>query len=315
MSPDDLEQIAATWLAREDRGLGDEEQRVMQAWLNESSLNRVAYLRLKAVWRQADRLAALRVPGRASAGVQASALSYWKLMAASLLLLALGATGTVYWRDRPPAVQTYATAVGNTQQVRLADGSRIELNTNSRVRTEVTSTSRTATLDSGEAFFDIVHDEKRPFVVYAGNRRITDLGTRFSVYRNGDDVRVTVQEGRVRVDLLGRQRNNTPVVVTGGHAVIAHDAETLLVAKSPQDIRNDLSWRTGVLVFNQQLLAEAADQFNRYNHQQIMVEGRARKIRIGGSFKADNVAGFTSLLHQGFGLTVSKRGDDIVVSR
>ena len=54
-------------------------------------------------------------------------------------------------------------------------------------------------LASGEAYFDVVHDASRPFTVYAGNRRITDIGTKFSVFRNGDDVRVTVREGRVRV--------------------------------------------------------------------------------------------------------------------
>ena len=43
-----------------------------------------------------------------------------------------------------------------------------------------------------------------PSSVYAGNRRITDLGTKFSVFRNGDDVRVTVREGRVQVDMLDR---------------------------------------------------------------------------------------------------------------
>jgi len=68
-------------------------------------------------------------------------------------------------------------------------------------------------------------------------------------------------------------------------------------------------------VFHQQTLAEAAEQFNRYNSRQIFVEGSARKIRIGGSFRADNVDVFVLLLHRGFGLSVSNQGDRIVVSR
>jgi transmembrane sensor len=315
MSVEQLERIAAEWLAREDRGLDAQQHAAMQAWLAEATLNRVTYLRLKAVWNQADRLAALRVPGRDLYPQPSWLASHDRLLAAACLLLALAGAGTFHVLNRAPEPQTYATQVGGSQQVRLADGSRMELNTNTRVRAEVTSTSRTVTLDSGEAYFDVVHDEKRPFVVYAGNRRITDLGTRFSVYRKNDDVRVTVQEGRVRVDVLGSPAISSPVVAEGGHAVIARGAETLLIAKSPKDISNDLSWRGGMLVFNQQTLSEVAEQFNRYNNQQIVVEGGARRIRIGGSFRQDNVAGFAALLHQGFGLTVSRRGDDIIVSR
>jgi transmembrane sensor len=315
MSVEQLERTAAAWLAREDRGLDAQEQAAMQAWLAETSLNRVTYLRMKAVWNQADRLAALRVPGRDLYPRPSWLASHGRLLAAAGLLLALAGAGAFHLLNRQPVPQIYATQVGGSQQVRLADGTRMELNTDTRVRAEVTSTSRTVTLDSGEAYFDVVHDEKRPFTVYAGNRRITDLGTRFSVYRKNDDVRVTVQEGRVRVDVLNNPAIASPVVAEGGHAVIAHGAETLLIAKSSRDIANDLSWRGGMLVFNQQTLSEVAEQFNRYNNQQIVVEGGARRIRIGGSFRQDNVAGFAALLHQGFGLTVSRRGDDIIVSR
>ena len=63
--------------------------------------------------------------------------------------------------------------------------------------------------------------------------------------------------------------------------------------------------RSGMLVFSQQTLGEAADQFNRYNNKKIVVDGAARRIRIGGSFKADNVDVFVLLLHRGFGLSVA----------
>ena len=88
-----------------------------------------------------------------------------------------------------------------------------------------------------------------------------------------------------------------------------------MASKPDQEISNDLSWRRGVLVFNQQTLADAAEQFNRYNSRHILVEGSARKIRIGGRFKADNVDVFVQLLHRGFGLSVNEQGDKIVVSR
>ena len=319
MSADDTEMMAAAWLAREDRDLTVEEAMELQHWLASSTLNRVAYLRLKASWQRADRLSALKNPASIGelSNVQAGLLARPRLLAAIaaslLLMVAAGAIGWQLWRA--PSEQVFATAVGKMQAVRLADGSRMELNTNTRVRTDVTAARRIITLDSGEAYFDVVHDAARPFVVYAGNRRITDLGTKFSVFRNGDDVRVTVREGRVKVDVLDRPAVDAPVVAEAGHTVMAKGSETLVFAKPDTDITSGLAWRSGMLVFNQQTLAEAAEQFNRYNSRKIVIEGNARRIRIGGSFKADNVEVFVLLLHRGFGLSVDNQGTRIVVSR
>jgi transmembrane sensor len=314
MSADETEKLAADWLAREDRGLAAEEADARDLWLNASSLNMVAYLRLKAGWQRADRLAALKSPSRTDLPRRSLVAPALAVAAALLVLVAGGAW--LYWpRPAEPQPQHYATAIGQRQEVRLADGTRVELNTNTRVHASVTATRRTVTLEEGEAYFDVVHDAARPFVVYAGNHRITDLGTKFSVFRNGDDVRVTVREGRVKVEILGQASGSAPVVTEAGHQLVTKNSESLLLAKPDAEIADALSWRDGVLVFNQQTLAEAAEQFNRYNSRQIFVEGSARRIRIGGSFKADNVDVFVLLLHRGFGLSVSNQGDRIVVSR
>ncbi|HXB52979.1 MAG TPA: FecR domain-containing protein [Rhizomicrobium sp.] len=312
MSADEIEMIAADWLAREDRGLTVEERNRMELWLEHSSRHKVAYLRLKASWYRADRLAALKAP----APLLHPSKPRWiapAAIAASFLVLAAGGAAW-FWRTPAPSVQSYATAVGQRQALRLADGTQIELDTNTHLRADLNGKSRTVTLDSGEAFFDVVHDASRPFTVYAGNRRITDIGTKFSVFRDGDDVRVVVKEGQVKIEQIG-QPQAVPLLAQAGHEIIAKGSETLLAGKPDQEISNDLSWRRGVLVFNQQTLADAAEQFNRYNNRHILVEGSARKIRIGGRFKADNVDVFVQLLHRGFGLSVNEQGDKIVVSR
>jgi len=313
MSADELENLAASWLAREDRGLTSDEATALESWLAASTLNRVAYLRLKGAWQRADRLSALNGP-ELSHPVPARFLARRPLVALAAALLVAVGTGGWYFSHQPKE-QVFATAVGKAQAVTLADGSRMELNTDTRVRTDMTAARRVVTLESGEAYFEVVHDAHRPFVVYAGNRRITDLGTKFSVFRNGDDVRVTVREGRVKVDVLSGPAVDAPVVAEAGDMVVAKGSETLVSAKPDSDISRDLSWREGMLVFNQQTLAEAADQFNRYNTRKIMVEGNARRIRIGGSFKADNVDVFVMLLHRGFGLSVDDQGKRILISR
>src|SRR5471030_2133191 len=252
MSADETEMTAAAWLGREDRGLTAEEQDALALWLEQSILHKVAYLRLKAAWQRADRLAALKSPAPVVHGQSGFRPLTLLAIAASIALL-LGADA--YFTRHAPAGQNYATDIGRMQAVRLADGTQVELNTNTRLHADVTGASRTVRLDSGEAYFDVVHDASRPFTVYAGNRRITDLGTKFSVFRNGDDVRVTVREGRVQVDVLGGQAANAPVVAQAGHMVMAKGDEALVLARNDGDIENGLSWRSGMLVFNQQTLA------------------------------------------------------------
>lgn len=315
MSADEIEQLASLWLAREDRGLSAAEQDALAQWLSASSLNRVAYLRLKSAWQRSERLAALkRPPMREPVPVGTWSRLRVPVLAAAMVLALLGA-GWVWMQPGNGEGQVFATGVGQIQAYQLADGTRMELNTNTRLRATVTARTRIVTLDYGEAYFDVTHDARHPFTVQAGNRRITDLGTKFSVLRNDENLRVLVREGKVQVAMQPGQAGPAPIVAEAGHAVIAQGAETMVFAKPQREIDGDLGWRGGMLVFDQLPLTRVAEEFNRYNTKHIEVEGNARKIRIGGSFKADNVDGFLQLLRQGFGLSVNDRGDRIVVSR
>ncbi len=169
-------------------------------------------------------------------------------------------------------------------------------------------------LERGEAYFDVVHDPKRPFVVIAGDRQIVDIGTKFSVRREGDQVKVLVSEGQVRVDVPSEKRQSASVLVKANDAVIAKAGETLVMKKAQRAVNEDLAWRSGLLVFDQQTLADAAAQFNRYSVKQIIVKGEARNLRIGGSFRINNVSAFSQLIREGFGLSVTETDDTIVIS-
>lgn len=309
----DIEEKAASWLAREDCGLDAAGRAQLEAWLNEDTGRRVVYLRLKGAWRRADRLAALKAPSlprrpKASAGT-------WRLgrrVFAGAVALAAACALVLYLY--PPGGNIYETGVGQQKTIRLSDGTQIELNTDTQLRTDVTAKVRTVTLDRGEAFFDVVHNPARPFVVLAGNRRIVDLGTRFSVRRDGNNIEVLVAYGRVRVDVLGAHGYTSTVLAQTGDAVLTKGGEALVTRKTSQTIKDALQWRKGVLVFNQETLADVADEFNRYNRKQMVVVGDARDIRLGGRFRADNLDAFTTLIRKGLGLKVRNKDDKIIVS-
>jgi transmembrane sensor len=237
-----------------------------------------------------------------------------RIAAAMLVTVAAGGwLGWQYTQERQDA--HYATAVGARQSIALPDGSMLTLNTATQVRTAVNGSGRKVWLDDGEAYFDIAHDSKRPFVVIAGARRITVLGTRFLVRRQGAQVSVMVEEGRVQIAAAAGEKGGESTVLTRNQAAVASASSVLVMSKAPKQIDDELSWRQGRLVFDQTTLGDAAIQFNRYNTQKLVIADPAiAATRIGGSFDAGNVDGFVALLKQGFGLSVQHSGNEIRIS-
>jgi transmembrane sensor len=329
-----IEARAAAWIAERDRlqehgGWTAEREAALQDWLAASTAHRVAYLRLHQAWQRADRLGACRPLPEAAARPAAGAwrpsrhapAAAWAARAAGVAVLGLALAGL--WsltRDESasgaPAVaqaeQAHATAKGERATMSMADGSRLTLNTATRLRTALTASSRTVWLDEGEAHFEVARDARRPFVVQAGEQRVTVLGTRFSVRREGQRLRVSVLEGRVRVQ---PERNQRGAVLNGGDLALVEPDHVIVARRTARQLQDELAWLDGKLVFDQATLGEVAQEFNRYNRRPLVIDDEAvAGIRVGGAFDVHNVEGFARLLHTGFGLEVSVQAEQIRVA-
>ncbi len=314
-SVEDIENKAVHWiLAQERPDWNDEGARARDAWLEERTEHRVTYLYLKSVWNRADRLAVLREPGLRPMRPSPYRRNAWlKRIAASVLVLAIGGAVAVYMLR--PVRTTFETPVGAHETVHLSDGSTMELNTDTAVRATIDKKQRKVVLDRGEAYFQVTHDSARPFVVVAGNRRITDLGTKFSVRRNGDDVVVVVTEGKVRVEKLNSPSPD-PILAKRDMQVLATADNTITAVRTPQQVANGLGWRQGLLIFNQETLADVAIEFNRYNQKKLVIaDDDVGHTQIGGKFDATNVEAFGRLLREGFGLHVEETDNEVRVSQ
>jgi transmembrane sensor len=209
-----------------------------------------------------------------------------------------------------PSVGTFDTGIGGHRIVPLLDGSRIELNTATIVRTMISKKRRDVWLDRGEAFFDVAHIEGSAFVVHAGPRMITVVGTEFSVRRDGDKVTVAVVKGRVRVEDTTPGESRATITAAPGDVAIGLGPSTMVVSKPLAAVEDTLTWREGRLVFDGSSLAEVADDFNRYNRQQLLIsDPSVAAIRISGTFKASNVEAFVRLLKEAYGLKVESTAD------
>src|SRR6202035_2168216 len=101
---------------------------------------------------------------------------------------------------RPGSAGHYETATGERLAFTLNDGSQVTLDTQSELKVSFSSAERSVRLTRGQAFFEVAKDAKRPFVVEVNNRRFVAVGTAFDVRVDGDQVRVTMVEGTVRVE-------------------------------------------------------------------------------------------------------------------
>lgn len=333
-----IEQQAADWLARKDsEHWSEQDQCALNTWIDESTSHRLAYLRLKNLWQRADRLHSLRPQATATASLQTSSLLVtetqqpaagwiesistaandfpWRSLAAAFIVCTCAAFLMFAPSDRHKAEFTYATAVGKRQAVTLTDGSHLTLNTNTKMAINLGAQARHVRLEQGEAFFEVVHDATRPFTVDAGKSRITVLGTKFSVKRNGDQVSVLVKEGRVKVEPLS-SGNTTTATIGRNDELVAANNSFIVAKKSEEQVVNQLSWRQGQLAFDQVTLGQAASEFNRYNQQKLIIaDTEVAKITIGGRFESNNVVSFARLLHEGLGLQVETHANEIRVTR
>ncbi len=294
------------------------DEAALVAWLAESSANRIAYWKLEAAWDRTKRIVALK-PARRSARLVEMGRRIWPVLAratAALALVCAGGAAAFYYSHRPPQEQTYATTVGGHETLALDDGSRIELNTDTSIRIAMTGKSRKVWLDRGEAYFEIHHDGARPFVVTAGNARVTDLGTKFTVRREEKRLSVSLIEGRAELENGEAGDNARSAVLKPGDVAVATRDTVAITRKRDQVLKDALGWRRGVLVFEDTELSAAAQEFNRYNRKKVVVaDAYTAHLRIGGTFPSTNVDAFADAAEAILGLHVRYRSNDIVISR
>lgn len=129
-------------------------------------------------------------------------------------LLAVIAGG--WWLAGRAEIAEYRTIKGEQRTVMLSDGSRLILNTETSVTTELSMLTRTVVLHQGEALFVVAHDGRRPFKAEADNETVRDIGTRFAVRRDRKQVTVSVVEGSVEVQSARESASRQAAVLTAG---------------------------------------------------------------------------------------------------
>jgi transmembrane sensor len=229
----------------------------------------------------------------------------------------------------------FTTPVGGMKTIRLSDGSRVTLNTDTRIRVLLGKKERRVDLVKGEAFFEVAKDATDPFIVYAGDNRVRAIGTAFSVRRNSDDVEVVVAEGRVQLttapsllSTLEADRSRSGKVEDSATEAVAPSvaflragsiagktkSQVIVREQAALEAEEALRWRAGYIVFRNTTLEQAVAEFNRYNTRKILIEDPSiSTILIGGDFHPNNTEAFLALIQGGFPIRVEEDGDRVIL--
>jgi transmembrane sensor len=256
-----------------------------EVWLDQSPAHGRAYDEVEELWLAFDdtKPAAHVTPAPRTPPRRGS--SPWPWALAASLVLAVGA-GLWLSSSTAPAAEIYTTAKGATREIALADGSRVRLNTASRISVRLTRGERDVGIDEGEAAFDVAKDPRRPFVIAAGDRQITVVGTEFNVLRHDGRLTVTVRRGVVAVSTTGSGARRVADLTPG--LSLQHREGDAADLVAPGDPRQAFAWTQNQLVFADAPLSAVVEDLNRYFPTPIFVSPDAGRLRLTAAMQIDN---------------------------
>lgn len=326
---------AGVWIARLH---GDDCSSATEAgfreWLKADPMNERAFELSTDVWEDSANLRRVVPFAHEVAKTRSRRFRVLAPVALAAAALVLAVVWLVYW-----VPETVVTGVGEQRLLALEDGSRVFLNTATRVAVRYSEQRRLVELESGEALFDVAKDVNRPFIVQVGDRQIRAVGTSFVVRRDDEQLAVTLVEGKVSVkpapladsEKVPKGQDETKAAArlptaqrdaAGSAEIITLVAGQRLIIPASQIAQVDTvsvdkatAWRRGQVILDDTPLANAIMEMNRYNARKLVVENpKANDLIVNGLFQAGDSLSFANAVAQTYGLTVVEGQKEILLS-
>ena len=282
-------------------------------WLEADPANRQAYdrvedvdfelgdSRLKDIIAHREHASGLIQFGRPPVERHRIPISGWiagaALVAAALILV-------VFPHRSAPASIEFETHIGETKSVALSDGTKIDINTDTRIVVALDRSVRHVTLDHGEALFRVAKDSVHPFIVTVGDRDVRVVGTVFNIlYSNGTTI-VTVADGHVRV-LPNNTSVQTKAIALSPGDQLVHAEGTSASMVERIDPADALAWRQGYLIYRNAPLSKVVSDLGRYFPPPIsLADKTVASQRFSGVLRVDNESAILKQLSQFLPVTI-----------
>ena len=309
--------VAADWWLRLRAATATE--RTMEQWLAWTDEDISHLAAFERVTELATRLSALGEVSRAQLLAEFApsqvATRRWQPWAAAATVTLLLMGGALSWIQlgKQSTAQVYTSAVAARRDLTLDDGSRVSMGGATKLTTRFSRNEREVELAEGEAYFEVVHNAARPFVVQAGKLTIHDIGTAFDVRRTGDRVTITMAEGRVRI-LDGANGKGDGLEAVAGQAV-SYDPLRGSMSVSSTDPSRAAAWRDARLEFDNEPLSVVVANINRYSNRPVrIVDADLAPLTFTGTVRTDAIDDWLHALPKVLPLQVRETSGQMLLS-
>lgn len=330
-----IQDQACLWVSRMDRGISDLERQRLVSWCNQHATHYKTLLEVASYWDDASILSELSGLFPLESITKTKKQSNSLVLAASIILCALLGTNTFIKESFLPFFpsfneyalsqkHTIVSPLGEQTSFIADDGSHIQLNTNSIVEVDFSSSYRKITLVKGEARFDVAKDKSRPFIVTSDEKSFTALGTIFNVQKHNQEMELLVTEGTVLVTKAneglqviqnailkaneqGIKQNLPGFVVTSGNKVsIKNNVAKKIQEVTLDQMNRELAWQQGMLIFDGESLSSAINEINRYSEIKLTIaDPTIANIKVSGYFETNDTQSLLDSLKSNFNILAS----------
>lgn len=298
---------AIAWFTLAQSGcIREDEQRQLQSWRQANSEHERAWQRMVAIPRGLQQRTALLSDPAARAALENNRPLHDERRRALKMLVGLGLLGGMVWRGSDShwlqgRLADYHTVTGERREQRLADGTRIWLNTGTAVDVRFDAQSRLLLLRHGEVDILTAADPAgRPFMVLTDQARLRPIGTRFNVRQLEGETLLSVSSGRVAV--TARSDAGERIIEQGWSARI--DARG--ISEPSQATNTENAWTDGFIVAERMRLADFVAELARYRPGVLRCDPAVAELRLTGSFPLDNGERILAMLENSLPVRVQR---------
>lgn len=240
-----------------------------------------------------------------------SSTSIWYKIAATFLVLVV--SGAILYLSLLRNNETLYKTAETSEVFTLPDNSIVTLNKNSSLAysKEFGATDRKVKL-TGEAFFEVTPNKKKPFIINTEESKVQVLGTSFNIdATDADKTAVTVATGLVSMSSL--ETKESIKLSAGDKGILTHENKKLL--SSTNDDVNFLAWKTRTLTFENTDLAEVVETLNHvYNMRLTLNQGVGTNCKVSVTFDNQSFDAVINVLDSTLELVIDRKEDQVIIT-